>query len=301
MPRRVVNIVTYNEEEWLRPNLKEIYPLADQIVVTEGGIRGWAPTPRSADSTYEIIKQLDTEHKVVMATKPHDFWDSFEECFDARTRHLVDGDLLLILNSDEFVCREDALAAFDYLESHPEYDEIIPLFLHFWRDFHHILKPKRRVVNITHQRLIRFRMGYHWSCHHPTACDFWHRDTVWLEPYDSRRYLTPYWYIYHFNYLSDPERFKEKLLFCIKSGVHGNIFDGNMAFAREQVDQCNRFSFKEDQGEVLDFDGTLPESLLFHPLSGYREPFFKDIRHTHWLSTPEYGEGQVGRIYDRGY
>ena len=128
--------IVLNEEEYIAASLESIYPLADRIVIVEGGNEYavaaglCGPDKRSMDGTLDEIESFpDAEGKIEVVTG---MWRDKAEQRNAYADRLNPGDWMLLMDGDE-VFYEAGLWRLSALMH--ERKIIRPMFDLFWNDF----------------------------------------------------------------------------------------------------------------------------------------------------------------------
>jgi len=201
--------IVLNEEEFIQPSIESIYPLADRIIVVEGG-NDYAVAAglcgadkRSADATIEKIRTVaDPENKIELIQGA---WRDKTEQRQAYAERLKPGDWMLLMDGDE-VFYEAGLWRLSYL-MHGGQDVLRPMFDLFWNDF--------RTVgtgvwdNYPQAKAIRWREGYHYSDHncpsdangnlivhgqgHGLICERLYAHYAWVKPIEKLRRKAAYY------------------------------------------------------------------------------------------------------------
>jgi len=161
--------IVLNEEEYLAASIESVYPLANRIIIVEGGndfaVRAnWCgPDKRSTDRTLEVIAGLtDPEGKIELIQGA---WRDKTEQRNAYAARLRPGDWMLLMDGDE-VFGEDGLWRLSYLMHHHEV--IIPSFWSFWNDFRTVGAGRWDAVEQV--KVVRWREGDHYRSH-TVPCD----------------------------------------------------------------------------------------------------------------------------------
>ena len=127
--------IVLNEAEYIQASLESVYPLADRIVIVEGG-NDYAvaaglcgPDKRSMDATVERVRSFpDPDGKIELVQGA---WADKAEQRNAYAQRLNPGDWMLLMDGDE-VFHEDGLWRLSALMH--DYDIIRPAFHLFWND-----------------------------------------------------------------------------------------------------------------------------------------------------------------------
>ena len=157
--------IVLNEEEFIQSSIESIYPLADRIVIVEGG-NDYAvsaglcgPDKRSTDATVEKIRALSDPHRKIELIQGA--WRDKAEQRQAYADRLKPGDWMLLMDGDE-VFYEAGLWRLSCL-MHGGQDILRPMFDLFWNDFRTIgtdIWDKYQQA-----KAIRWRQGYRYRDH----------------------------------------------------------------------------------------------------------------------------------------
>lgn len=274
MSKLVLCVAAYNEADMLPYSIGSVYDEVDKIILVEGAVEGRFDTPHSTDDTIDVAKSLDIDGKMTIVQRDG-YYKSLEEQKDEFTKYMEPGDFFIINDADEVYYPGDLTRLRKLIAYRPDIVSWIPIFLEFYGDLHHIMRPKPGVVNLTNARCERYDPGDTWKAHHPTLIDSLGRDKT-LDPYYSdKRVVVPDFYICHLSWCKDRESLVEKHKYY-------NIrFDGNpegLAKSRAEA------KVEEAGKDLLYYDGPLPKVLESHPLD--RDTLGKD--YPNYRSTVEY-------------
>lgn len=258
-------IGAHNEAGWIEYNLKNNYDEFDIIRVVEGAVRGRpssTPDGHSTDETLDIIRNFpDPENKIELYTGKR-FFKSLEEQKQTFLDYANDGEWLFIVDCDEFYLEGEINRVRKAIQKHPLASEIIPTFLHFYRDFFHVRAPHPE-WQPQHQRIIRYRPGLRYHTH-PVATDAQGKCTYFTPEYQPERFTIPGLYIFHYGHAKGAEFHKMKAEF-----YRGELakFEGRGGNAAKEFDiKLDEFvNHKEDLNEILNYDGPHPAALAYHP------------------------------------
>ena len=156
--------IILNEEEYIQASLESIYPLADRIVIVEGG-NDYAvaaglcnPDKRSADSTVERIKAFpDPDGKIELIQGA---WKDKADQRNAYAERLRTGDWMVLMDGDEVFYEAGLWRLSALMHKH----EIIqPGFHLFWNDLETLgTDVWERYPQV---KVVRWREGYHYRDH----------------------------------------------------------------------------------------------------------------------------------------
>lgn len=266
----------HNEEDWVEYNLANCYDEFDIIRVVEGAVHGRPGSTsdgHSTDKTLEIIRNFpDPDDKIELITQGR-FFKSLEEQKQVFIDLAKPGEWLFITDCDEFYLEGEVNRAREAIKLRPNASEIIPTFLHFYRDFYHIKAPHPE-WQPQHQRIIRYRPGLRYHTH-PVATDKDGNCTYFSGHYQTQRYTLPDLLIYHYGHARGDEFYKAKREFY-QSEL--KKFGGN-----DGTNEAEKFDEKfvefmegtESPDTILEFDGPHPKCLEDHPRMGKIDPRYE--------------------------
>jgi GT2 family glycosyltransferase len=174
--RIVVCMIACSEAEFIAAALESVYPLADRIVVVEGGnqhaVRAGLcdAKGRSTDGTREeitrFVDERDPERKVLAVTRDDRPWRDKNEMREAYATELRPGDWMLLLDADE-VFTEEGLWRMSALMH--EADVVCPGFHLFWNDLATL--GTGRWDDFPQVKAVRWRKGLTYLRDHNMPCD----------------------------------------------------------------------------------------------------------------------------------
>lgn len=287
VPIRLVKcLAVHNEEGWVEANLANNYSEFDVIRVVEGAVQGRPGSTEdghSTDATLERIRNFpDPDGKIELITIDR-YFKSLEEQKQLFIEFAQEGDWLFIVDCDEFYMEGDVAKIRQHILRHPAASEFIPLFLHFYRDFHHIKAPHPE-WQVQHQRIIRYRPGLKYHTH-PVATDAQGKCTYFSPEYQSLRYTIPI-YIYHYGHAKGKEFHRMKQEFYKSELEKFKLEDGTDASVKFDEKFLEFVNETEDDRTILYFDGPHPEAAKKLPPWGYMAPTYSK-RHKFLLSSFE--------------
>jgi glycosyltransferase involved in cell wall biosynthesis len=258
-------LAVHNEEGWVEYNLRNNYEEFDIIRVVEGAVIGRpnsTPDGHSTDNTLEQIRNFpDPDNKIELITANRHF-KSLEEQKQTFLDYANDGEWLVIVDCDEFYLEGEVNRVRKAIEKHPMASEIIPTFLHFYRDFFHLRAPHPE-WQPQHQRIIRYQNGLRYHTH-PVATDAQGRCTYFTPGYQPNRYTVPGLYIFHYGHAKGAEFHKMKAEFYRSELAK---YEGRGGNAAKEFDiKLDEFvNYTEDLSEILNYDGVHPVAIESHP------------------------------------
>ncbi len=156
--------IVLNEAEFVQASIESVYPLADRIVVVEGGndyavaASSCGPDKRSTDDTVERIRQIaDPDGKIELIQGA---WRDKAEQRNAYAARLRPGDWMLLMDGDEVFYNNGLWRLSSLMHAH----EIIqPLFDLFWNNFHTV--GAGRWEAFPQVKVVRWHEGYRYRDH----------------------------------------------------------------------------------------------------------------------------------------
>lgn len=255
----------HNEADWIEYNLRNNYEEFDIIRIIEGAVSGRpnaTPDGHSTDNTLDRIRNFpDPEDKIELIQMDRPF-KSLEEQKQIFLDLASEGEWLFIVDCDEFYMEGDIDRVRKAILKHPVATEIIPTFLHFYRDFFHVRAPHPE-WQPQHQRIIKYVEGMRYHTH-PVAtmpdgkCSYF---TPEIQPY---RYTMPGLYIYHYGHAKGIEFHKMKAEFY-RSELAKYEGRGGSAATEFDIKLDEFVNHKEDLNEILHYDGPHPAAMMDHP------------------------------------
>jgi len=278
-----------NEEYWLPYCIPELADAVDQVFIVEGAVLGRRDCDddgHSLDRTIEVIEALEKNYPNVKYVTRDERWKDLEDLKNFLISLVPDDSWVVINDADEIYKSTDILHLRRHADDHPALLEYLPLFLHFYRDFSHILRPGGGTdpVNVTHQRIFFKQQGdyYHY---HPTVRDRWHHDKFFFPPYQPRRIFVKGMYIYHFGYCKGAENYLEKHRWYSE-----NLIDF-IRMSPEKIKQIMNHPYvigNDNASDILKFSGNYPDSLYTHPMMDFDSPHFEGMEFDDWKSCDVY-------------
>lgn len=265
-PVLVKCLAVHNEAEWVEYNLANCYDEFDIIRVVEGAVQGRPNSTsdgHSTDRTLELIRNFpDPENKIELITQNR-FFKSLEEQKQTFLDLANEGEWLMVLDCDEFYMEGDVERVREAIRARPTASEIIPTFLHFYRDFNHI-KAYHPEWNLWHQRIIRYRPGLRYHTH-PVATDGNGQCTYFSGAYQSKRYTVPRLWIYHYGHAKGKEFHAMKQKFYESELEKFKLADGTNASDKFDEKFVEFMEGTESSESILEYDGPHPAALDNHP------------------------------------
>jgi hypothetical protein len=259
-PKLVKCLAVHNEEDWVEYNLANNYEEFDIIRVIEGAVRGRPGSTEdghSTDSTLDRIRNFPDPDGKIELIQLGRFFKSLEEQKQVFLELASEGEWLFIVDCDEFYMEGDIERVRKAIKSRPTATEIIPTFLHFYRDFSHVKAPHPE-WKPQHQRIIRYRNGLRYHAH-PIATDVNGQCTYFTGSYQPSRYTIPHLWIYHYGHAKGKEFHKmKKKFYDSELEKHGASAEIDEKFAEFMEGT-------EPLDTILEYDGPHPAALDDHP------------------------------------
>jgi len=210
----------------------------------------------------EIIKNFpDPDNKIQLYTLNRPF-KSLEEQKQIFLEAATEGEWLFIVDADEFYMEGDIERVRQAIHKHPSASEIIPTFLHFYRDFSHVRAPHPE-WQPQHQRIIKYVPGMRYHTH-PVATLPNGKCTYFDPGMQTLRFTMPGLYIYHYGHAKGVEFHKMKAEFY-RSELAKFEGRGGNAGAEFDIKLDEFVNRKEDLNEILHYDGPHPAAIDGHP------------------------------------
>ena len=245
----------------------------------------------SLDNTVEVIENLERQYDNVKFVTRDERWQDLEDMKNFLMGLVPPDNWVVINDADEFYKSSDLLFLREHAAANPLIVEYLPLFLHFYRDFHHVLRPGGGAdpVNITHQRIILREEGDHYR-YHPTIMNKWGKDKFFFPPLWPRRIFVKEMYIYHFGYIKGADNYLEKHRWYSE-----NLIDFQR-MSQGKIDEIMNHPYvtgKDNPDDILRYTGDFPESLIDHPLFDVWNEFLVDMTLRNWKDVEEYNGAAV--------
>jgi len=261
----------YNEGLCIYKGLQWLYPLVDQIVLSEGRLTPFGNLPiRSTDDTIEKIKYFITMHDVYNKIK---FFNAVEgECgnrekaegnnknFLLSQMNIEDGDIIYIWDSDEFFLPNAFLKHIDIMEQNPTYD-------HIRSEEWQFAYGMKWAFKASHGRFIRYRSG----CKFTTTNNFNYLDGKNATKHPDMVIPRDKAGFFHLCWTKDPQHIREKVLSFNRPSFtswYNNVYlvwpkYPQMAYINNKlIHPYFGTGFAEGQHEKLvEFEGEMPEVL----------------------------------------
>ena len=250
--------IVLNMGDLLPFSLRSIYDYVDKIIIGEGAVLNAkhmaTPNGHSLDNTLEAIKSFpDPNGKIKLITKDG-FWRDKSEVLDACASQ-VKSSWLLRIDGDEVFKKADIEKLRRFTQKDKDTFTVYCKFIHFWKNPHTIIKGGiwDRSPHVT---LFRTDNGiHHAGYHHCFPRDNLGRDLRRHPYYHDKQKRLNNVHVYHYGYMRNAERIKEKLVFFGKR--NGKLSENE---AEKQIKKHGWFSGKLNPEHRLEpFRGTHPE------------------------------------------
>jgi hypothetical protein len=296
-PRLVKCLAVHNEEDWVEYNLRNNYEEFDVIRVVEGAVEGRPGATadgHSTDRTLEIIRNFpDPDGKIELISIGRHF-KSLEEQKQIFLEVASEGEWLFIVDCDEFYMEGDIEKIRQVIKSRPTASEIIPTFLHFYRDFAHLKAPHPE-WQPQHQRIIRYREGLRYHTH-PVVTDINGQCTYFSGAYQPQRYTVPNIWIYHYGHARGKEFHEMKKKFYEGELKKFKTADGANASDKFDEKFVEFMEGTEPEHTILEFNDPHPAALSDHPQVNKIDSRYADRKFTDWKNNFVYGAEELPNI-----
>ena len=269
----------------------------DIIRVVEGAVKGRPNSTsdgHSTDKTLDLIRGFQDPDNKIELILHNRFFKSLEEQKQVFIDLANPGEWLFIVDCDEFYMQGDISRVREAIRERPTASEIIPTFLHFYRDFGHVRAPHPE-WQPQHQRIIRYREGLRYHTH-PVVTDADGRCTYFDGSYQSRRYTMSDLYIYHYGHAKGKEFHMMKQKFYKSELEKFKLSDGTNASDKFDDKFVEFMEYSEDLDAVLEFDAQHPEVIYSHPIASQRESFYDDKSLGNWKDNFVYSANELPNI-----
>lgn len=290
-------IGAHNEEDWIEYVLRNNYDEFDVIRIVEGAVEGRPKSTtdgHSTDRTLDIIRNFpDPDEKIELYQLGRPF-KSLEEQKQIFLDVASEGEWLFIVDADEFYMEGDVERVRQAIKRHPLASEIIPTFLHFYRDFFHVKAPHPE-WQPQHQRIIRYRPGMRYHTH-PVATLPDGRCSYFDPSMQPLRYTMPGLHIFHYGHAKGREYHKMKAEFYRSELAK---FEGRGGSAAAEFDlKLDEFvNYKEDLSTILYYDGPHPLALREHPQRNQKDVHYHGVPSAGMV--PHIKNWKVDKIYSK--
>lgn len=293
-------IGAHNEEDWIEFVLRNNYDEFDIIRIVEGAVEGRPNSTHdghSTDRTVDIIRNFpDPANKIELYQMKRHF-KSLEEQKQIFLDVASPDEWLFIVDADEFYMEGEINRVRRAIHKRPSATEIIPTFLHFYRDFFHLKAPHPE-WQPQHQRIIRYQRGMKYLTH-PVAtlpngqCSYF---TPEIQPL---RHTIPNLYIFHYGHAKGKQFHQMKAEFYRKELAK---YEGRGGSAAAEFDiKLDEFvNFKEDLSTILHYNGPHP-NVFANEIRRYVHENFYDTQERaaaikNWKSDKIYSKDKLPTI-----
>lgn len=282
-------IQAHNEEYFIEGAIKHLYEEVDRIIVIEGAVENrpnQTEDGHSTDKTIDIIRDIknnfDSKKKItfIQIKRP---WKSLEELKQTFFDMSIDGDWLLICDADERYDKKDIARLRTLIDREPNASEVVPLFLHFYRDFKHVAIPAPE-WQPQHQRFFKYKRGMKYNSH-PIATDANGKCTYFSPEYQHRRFLLNEFYVWHYGYARPnmDEIMKQKQSYYEKELKK---FNATGEFDKKVYEFLNK---KENLTRIAHYPiEKHPVDILGLEMSSYNEPHYVGKEFKEWNEYEPY-------------
>jgi len=296
-PILVKCLAVHNEEEWIEANLRNNYDEYDKIRIVEGAVEGRpgsTPEGHSTDDTLSIIRGFpDPDGKLELYIGERHF-KSLEEQKQTFLDHAKEGEWLFIVDCDEFYHEGEITRVRKAIETQLGASEIIPTFLHFYRDIRHVKAPHPE-WQPQHQRIIRYQSGMRYHTH-PVATAPDGKCTYFDTSYQPKRFTMPDLFIYHYGHAKGKEFHKMKQEFYTKELEKFRLEDGTSASDKFDEKFVEFMEHTEDRNTILSYLGLHPCPVEKLPIYDENEETYEGVEFTDWKANFVYAEHALPTI-----
>jgi len=296
-PVLVKCLAVHNEADWVEANLRNNYDEFDIIRVVEGAVVGRPGSTNdghSTDETLSIIRAFpDPQNKIELYTGSRHF-KSLEEQKQTFLDYANPGEWLFIVDCDEFYHEGEVERVRQAIKKRPDATEIIPTFIHFYRDIRHLKAPEPE-WQPQHQRIIKYQPGLRYHTH-PVATDRTGRCTYFDPGYQPKRFTIPELFIYHYGHAKGKEFHAMKQEFYKSELEKFALEDGTNASDKFDDKFVEFMEYKENLSSILRYDGLHPAPIEGLPIYEENESFYKDKNISDWRTHFVYSADKLPTI-----
>jgi len=296
-PILVKCLAAHNEEGWIEANLRNNYDEFDIIRVVEGAVQGRPNSTddgHSTDGTLELIRNFPDPDGKIELYQANRFFKSLEEQKQTFLDHANKGEWLFIVDCDEFYHEGDIERVRNAIKARPDASEIIPTFIHFYRDIRHLKAPEPE-WQPQHQRIIRFQAGMRYHTH-PVATDKTGKCTYFHGDYQPKRFTVPNLLIYHYGHAKGKEFHAMKQEFYKGELEKFKLADGTNASDKFDDKFVEFMEHGEDLKSILRYDGLHPAPIEGLPIYEENEESYKDKEIADWQTHFVYSSERLPTI-----
>lgn len=165
-------MITCDGDDYIYENVKNIYPFAHSICISEGATENWGKamnlnSQRSSDKTLELLNKLkseDTENKIRIIHKKDFYRDKLEQTNYYMMLVPEDTDYIWVVDDDEFYLPEDITKMIDILKKN-DYSMVTVKMYHFWKNYDTI--GDGEIFNDSINRIWKYKVGDFFIDHRP--------------------------------------------------------------------------------------------------------------------------------------
>lgn len=296
-PKLVKCLAVHNEEGWIEANLANCYKEFDIIRVVEGAVEGRPGSTEdghSTDRALDLIREFpDPDNKIELYVRER-FFKSLEEQKQTFLDLAKEGEWLFIIDCDEFYLDGEIERVRQAIRRRPTASEIIPTFLHFYRDFDHVKAPEPE-WQPQHQRIIRYRPGLKYHTH-PVATDADGKCTYFDSSYQLKRFTVPNLHIYHYGHAKGKKFHEMKQKFYKSELEKFKLADGTNASDKFDDKFIEFMDHTESPDTILEYRDEHPKSIRSHTVAQYKEPSYVGKKFMNWKDHFVYGADKLPTI-----
>ncbi len=268
-----VGILAYNSMDYLPYLIKNIYDVADQILIVEGAVKDMGKHNtnnwHSNDGTYEWLTEYgdnnlnDPYGKILIIAKSDNKpWDNKIE-MQNQIAGRITKDIYIKMDADEFWSVNNIKDIIDYMQKKTCVDVIRMPFVHLWTSFSLQAKDAGGKWCTKPPRVWRWRPGFR----HLKSFNFFvdkNKDNINV---DEPFYRVIEWNgepVYHFGYVRTLKRIEEKLQYYKFRGVERIVKEKVYINWKDLGDSTQPTQDVRSWAEKFDKE-TLPDILKSHP------------------------------------
>jgi len=296
-PVLVKCLAAHNEEGWIEANLRNNYDEFDIIRVVEGAVEGRPDSTvqgHSTDRTLDIIRAFPDPDNKIELFQAKRFFKSLEEQKQTFIDHSKEGEWLFIVDCDEFYHEGEIDRVREAIKSRPDASEIIPTFLHFYRDIRHVKAPHPE-WQPQHQRIIRYQPGMRYHTH-PVVTAPDGRCTYFDASYQPKRFTMVDLYIYHYGHAKGKKFHEMKRDFYKSELGKFDLEDGTNASDKFDEKFVEFMEHTEERNTILSYPGLHPMPVEGLPIYDEYEETYEDKEFADWKTDFVYAEEALPTI-----
>lgn len=304
-PKLVMALQVFQEEEFIELNLKNHFDHFDRILIIEGSIgkrEGADEFGHSTDKSVQLIEDFKAKHdtgttKKIVFLKIKRPWASLEDMKNTFLDLTYPGDILCVVDADEFYRPEDINRIRIAADRYPHMISFQSTMVHLYRDFYHAITPGAE-WSPQPERIVRIIPNMRYLSH-PVVSDSIGHSLYFSPEYIPRRASINNLFIWHYGYSrNNMKQVMERKL---------QYYQGELAKHGDAVqkfkDKYEQFlAGTEPEGSILgvDFDSQ-PSIMKEHSMYSYQDPLYKDKCYLNWKEHEFYKKVISGKPHELIY